>query len=762
MAPPPAEEKPDGFKKSGGFAGLMRSGGKPNGTHVYKKDDSFGSTPIVSLFKVVCKAGSAGEISGTEVSLSGPDVPGLLACITGHFSSRGYNIHSTKGEPLPGATSGVKDTFVVTYHGGPLGDDEEMSLTQSLREMADQLHVASAKKKKEIQEYSVDVVDGEVDDATTLIIEGPDAPGLLGAITSTLSASSCSIITFSGETLKNGKIRDRFVVQVNGKPLEAGVRAPLVRRLQESCRKLLAPENGGAAVESKFYVIVTSSSTDTSITVDGPDVPGLLSKLSSALSSDGYEIVAFEAGRGADPSKTSDEGVHDVFRVVRDGKPLSEEEAAACKSWITQVSDKAYAEAARLNRSATSSGGFNSSKNSSPGGSQNGSGHNGKMFRGFVSCLPKSGKKGGGAGNGRVDEVKSQIAELTALERQGLIAALKQKGDIMTAATDLLQNGKEVTQDEIDTLAKALGEGVLSDVMKRSQIDPSEVQVGDVIGAGVFGEVRSGQLHGTPVAIKTMHRSRIVDGGLDLFKAECELCLSLRHPNIVQLLGACWRLDAPTVFMVMERCDSTLSEALRDAKSGRRDDFDYTNTRVPIALGVARAMSYLHAQKPPILHRDLKPDNVLLTRDAQPKVSDFGSSRDVEKMALTQVGTPLFSAPEIMAHEPYDGSADVWSFGCILSCISELGVEPYPRDLLYGMNVNGIMKAVINGSMVPLHTKNAGALGEVGKKCNSLDPTRRPSFKQVVDLLQEKSLMAWAEKADEVYLNGANSHLEVA
>ena len=69
MAPPPAEEKPDGFKKSGGFAGLMRSGGKPNGTHVYKKDDSFGSTPIVSLFKVVCKAGSAGEISGTEVVL---------------------------------------------------------------------------------------------------------------------------------------------------------------------------------------------------------------------------------------------------------------------------------------------------------------------------------------------------------------------------------------------------------------------------------------------------------------------------------------------------------------------------------------------------------------------------------------------------------------------------------------------------------------------------------------------------------------------
>ena len=128
---------------------------------------------------------------------------------------------------------------------------------------------------------------------------------------------------------------------------------------------------------------------------------------------------------------------------------------------------------------------------------------------------------------------------------------------------------------------------------------------------------------------------------LDLFKAECELCLSLRHPNIVQLIGACWKLDAPTVFLVMERCAGTLTDGLREAKAGRRADLGLASARLPIALGVARAMTYLHSQKPPILHRDLKPDNVLLTSDLTAKVSDFGSSRDVAKMAQTQVGADL-------------------------------------------------------------------------------------------------------------------------
>ena len=129
------------------------------------------------------------------------------------------------------------------------------------------------------------------------------------------------------------------------------------------------------------------------------------------------------------------------------------------------------------------------------------------------------------------------------------------------------------------------------------------------------------------------------------------------------------------------------------------------------------------------------------------QVSDFGSSRDVAKMAMTQVGTPLFSAPEIMAHEPYDGSADVWSFGCIMSCAYFCAVEPYPREQLHSQNVSGILRAVINGQLVPIHPEGS-PYGEIGTMCTELDPGSRPSFLKLCEMLQEGKLMRWAGEMD--------------
>ena len=161
---------------------------------------------------------------GSTIEITGPDVPGLLACLTGHLASRAYDIHSTAGEALSRGmqSGGIRDTFVVTRYNQPLLPDERDSLCASLTELADGLERASRDVKKVSQKYAVDVVDGEVDGATVLVIEGPDASGLLGAITSTLSESSCSIVTFSGETLPTGLVRDRFVVQIDGQPVGSG------------------------------------------------------------------------------------------------------------------------------------------------------------------------------------------------------------------------------------------------------------------------------------------------------------------------------------------------------------------------------------------------------------------------------------------------------------------------------------------------------------------------------------------------------------
>jgi NIMA (never in mitosis gene a)-related kinase len=79
------------------------------------------------------------------------------------------------------------------------------------------------------------------------------------------------------------------------------------------------------------------------------------------------------------------------------------------------------------------------------------------------------------------------------------------------------------------------------------------------------------------------------------------------------------------------------------------------------------AIKYCHDNQ--ILHRDIKPQNILITKDGHIKLADFGISRIVEEsgtLAKTQIGTPYYMAPEILKEEPYSFPIDNWSLGCVL------------------------------------------------------------------------------------------------
>ncbi|XP_057468806.1 leucine-rich repeat receptor protein kinase HPCA1-like [Actinidia eriantha] len=188
----------------------------------------------------------------------------------------------------------------------------------------------------------------------------------------------------------------------------------------------------------------------------------------------------------------------------------------------------------------------------------------------------------------------------------------------------------------------------------------------NVIGSGGYGKVYKGVLHsGRLVAVKRAQRGSM-QGGLE-FKSEIEMLSRVHHKNVVSLVGFCFEHDDQ--MLVYEYIpNGTLKESL-SGKSGVQ--LDWTR-RLRTALGAARGLQYLHElANPPIIHRDIKSNNILLDERLTAKVADFGLSKlmgDPEKgHVTTQVkGTMGYMDPEYYMTQQLTNKSDIYSFGVVM------------------------------------------------------------------------------------------------
>lgn len=199
-------------------------------------------------------------------------------------------------------------------------------------------------------------------------------------------------------------------------------------------------------------------------------------------------------------------------------------------------------------------------------------------------------------------------------------------------------------------------------------------RLGRLIGAGGMAEVYFGQVEGVdgfllPVAIKRVREAHVADPDfMTAFSAEAKLAARLSHPNIVRVLD--FQMDAKGIpFMVMEYVHG------KDLSALWRTGALPCSTAVHVAGEVLRGLSYAHdlptsAGLRGVVHRDVSPQNILLSWHGEVKVTDFGIAKafstSVLAHSMTIKGKPGYMSPEQINTEPLDGRSDLFSVGIVL------------------------------------------------------------------------------------------------
>ena len=153
------------------------------------------------------------------------------------------------------------------------------------------------------------------------------------------------------------------------------------------------------------------------------------------------------------------------------------------------------------------------------------------------------------------------------------------------------------------------------------------------------------------------------------FYEEARLIKSLQHPNIIQLYGVIKPPNENPIMIMDFYENGSLYHLLHEEniKLNMKD-------QISISFGIANGVNYLHRLHPKIIHRDLKSENVLLTKDKKPILTDFGLAKvKIETQKVTQaVGTPQWMAPELFDEDEgkLTEKVDIYSFGMVLYEIS--------------------------------------------------------------------------------------------
>lgn len=259
-------------------------------------------------------------------------------------------------------------------------------------------------------------------------------------------------------------------------------------------------------------------------------------------------------------------------------------------------------------------------------------------------------------------------------------------------------------------------------------IPQSEVTFGKVLGKGASGVTYVGECRGSQVAIKAYSPSILARDAASVEK-EMEILSNLNHPNIIKFFGLCLSQEPLAAALITTFAPrGELGHALHDSRSIRRRGDE---CKFRIAIGLAEGIQHLHQKD--IVHRDVKPANILLDEAFNPMLTDFGFSRFIDHTGnmTGETGSYRYMAPEVTRHGKYSSKADVFSYAMI---INELFTEEKPYEFQLAIEAAvGVCKRNLRPSQKRIKNER---LRNIIARAWHQDPDLRPDWPEIIAELE--------------------------
>ncbi|KAL3733923.1 hypothetical protein ACJRO7_023299 [Eucalyptus globulus] len=304
-------------------------------------------------------------------------------------------------------------------------------------------------------------------------------------------------------------------------------------------------------------------------------------------------------------------------------------------------------------------------------------------------------------------------------------------------------------EDKMAEDLKGLALQIGSFTLRQIKAATNNFHAANKIGEGGFGSVYKGLLSdGTTIAVKQLS-SKSRQGNRE-FVTELGMISALQHPHLVKLYGCC--IEGNQLLLVYEYMENnSLARALFGPEEFQLK-LDWW-TRHKICVGIARGLAYLHEEsRLKIVHRDIKATNVLLDKDLNPKISDFGIAKldeeDNTHISTKIAGTYGYMAPEYAMHGYLTDKADIYSFGVVaLEVVSGRSNTSSQKteecfnllDWARFLKERGNLIELVDWRLGSHFDKEeALALIKVALVCTNATPALRPPMSSVVSMLEGK------------------------